>query len=89
MPRVLFPAVLHLRCSNAMLEEVKARGGGHWLRSLIAANTRPPAGDVTLPPANVSPAIASDTPAGSRRVSRKARSTRKRVSLDKRKRRKV
>lgn len=39
---VEFPAILHLRCSQAMASEVKARGGSRWLRALIDANTRPP-----------------------------------------------
>lgn len=37
-----FPVALHVRCTAAMLEEVKARGGGRWLRALITANIRPP-----------------------------------------------
>lgn len=93
---VLFPSVIHLRCTPDMREEVKARGGGRWLRSIIAANTRPPGIDnpgtlnapftktgtvthIITSPAKQSPRI---TPARSRKGSR-------RVSLDKRKRRKV
>lgn len=96
MSFVQFPAVVHLRCTEAMREEVKARGGCRWLRSIVAANTRPPGIDnpgtldkpfsawasVSPTPAKVSRRSRRDTPAGSRKVSR-------RVSLDKRKRRKV
>lgn len=77
---VLFPAVWHFRCTQAMLEEIKARGGGHWLRSLIAANVRP---------VDVSPTLtAAPELMPVSQVTRKNRSS-KRVSLDKRKRRKV
>lgn len=85
-PRVLYPCVFHVRCNEAMRDEVLARGGGHWLRSLVEANSRPP-GDA------VSPAITSDTikpislrKAVGRKNSRRLFKSRKRVSLDSKKR---
>ena len=82
-----FPCVLHVRCTHAMLDEVQARGGSRWIRALVAANTRPPA--PVDPAPIVSPGIPSDTsPRIRKRVSRKPAGA-KRVSLDKRKRRKA
>lgn len=46
--RIEFPKLFHFRVTVDMLDEIKGRGGAHWLRSLIAANTRPPA-DATPP----------------------------------------
>lgn len=41
---IRFPNVLHIRVDDEMMAEVKARGGGPWVRALIAANARPPTG---------------------------------------------
>lgn len=43
---IQFPCVLHVRCTQAMLDEIQARGGGQWVRSLVEANSRPPADTV-------------------------------------------
>ncbi len=101
--RVEFPAVFHVRCTQAMAEEIRSRGGGPWVRSIVAANSRPPVDkpqvdpdQLPLPGVDVSPAIASDTraPIGApkRRVSRKGKSpgeNRRRVSLDRKKPRRL
>lgn len=89
MRHTFFPTVIHLRCTPAQASEVKARGGGHWLRGLINANSRPPAAADNPPfdpdPAPVTPPC--DTPAGKRITPRSRKS--RRVTLDKRKRRRV
>ena len=93
---VEFPSVLHLRCTDAMREEVRARGGCRWLRSLIAANTRPPAavdppwlqatGD---PVGDTIGRETTDHGKPRRRVSRRSPKPGKRVSLDKGKQKRV
>lgn len=39
---VEFPAVLHVRCTSAMVGAVRDRGGSRWVRALLTANLRPP-----------------------------------------------
>lgn len=70
---ILFPAVVHLRCTEAMKTEISARGGSRWLRAIIEANTRPPTPDVPTAP--------------QRPRKRRAPKLSHGVSLDKRKRR--
>lgn len=93
-PRVQYPCVFHVRCTETMRDEVRARGGGHWLRSLVEANSRPPVDTaedepiVLNPPhPSVSLAIASDTNRRKPAASGKRPRSRRRVSLDTKKRR--
>lgn len=39
---IRFPNTFHIRVDDEMAAEIKARGGGPWVRALIAANARPP-----------------------------------------------
>lgn len=89
-----FPAILHIRVTQAMHAEVTARGGARWLRPIIEANTRPPP---ATSPAATDGDYGGKIPAGtviakrSRRVTRRQepKKSSKRVTLDNKNRRRV
>lgn len=89
-----FPAILHVRVTQAMHDEVKGRGGARWVRAILEANTRPAP---PAPAANTPTGVSQGKPGMSSPAKRSRRVTRrrdlprssKRVTLDKKKRRGV
>ena len=85
-----FPAILHIRVTQAMHAEVTARGGARWLRPIIEANTRPPPPAATMPGDKIGGADKRVTRMPAKRTHRvtrrqSGRPARSLVTLDKRK----
>lgn len=79
---IRFPNTLHIRVDDEMAAEIKARGGGPWVRALIAANARPPV--------QAAGEFAGANPGEGPKPARSRRSTvKRRVSLDSRSSRRV